>query len=616
MLARRLGSLALHTLTAVATSGAGLWVVAALGYGPAAPRDLWLRALLWIVPLRLGAFLAAGITETLWRYTGIWDLRNLLLAIGASSTLFAGLCAVVPSLSGYPSGAVAIDSALLFLALGVARLLARLTPRRGRHDTPRRVLIFGAGDAGELIVRDMKRQGSYRPVGFVDDDAAKQGRRIHGVPVLGTREDLPRAIERTRPDEILVAMPSVDHSVLRGVVRALEPFTLPIRTLPGLQQLMRGRVSVGHIHDLVIEDLLRRDPVGLSLAAVRELVAGRRVLVTGAGGSIGSELCRQIAVLSPASLVMVDRYENGLHGVAGDLRDTPGARPLICDITDAARLEMVMRDTCPELVFHAAAHKHVPLMEANVCEAVKNNVTGTRMLVEAAARHGASHFVLISTDKAVRPSSVMGASKRIAELIVQDAGQRIPTRFVTVRFGNVLGSNGSVVPTFVAQIRAGGPVTVTHPDVRRFFMLIPESVQLVLHAAALAPHGSIAVLDMGEQIRVLDLARHMIRLAGFVPDEEIPIVFTGLRPGEKLSEELVGDGEELQPSPLPAISWVDSRDARDWCGFQRDLAALELAAREGDEAVTRAALAAMLPEFVSPQLTTGGAGVSGPAMRC
>ncbi len=442
----------------------------------------------------------------------------------------------------------------------------------------------------------MKRQRGYQPVGFVDDDLNKRGRRIHGVPVLGTRLDLARVIERTRPDEILVAMPSADHSVLRGVVRAFEPFTLPIRTLPGLQQLMSGRVSVGQIQDLAIDDLLRRDPVGLTLDAVRHLVGGRRVLVTGAGGSIGSELCRQIAALSPASLVMLDRYENGLHAVGGDVGHVPGALPLICDITDAARLDVVVSEARPELVFHAAAHKHVPLMEGNVCEAVKNNVTGTRMVVDAVVRHGASLFVLISTDKAVRPASVMGASKRVAELILQDAGLASTTRFATVRFGNVLGSNGSVVPTFVSQIRAGGPVTVTHPDVRRFFMLIPEAVQLVLHAAALAPHGSIAVLDMGEQIRVLDLARHMIRLAGFVPDQEIPIVFTGLRPGEKLSEELIGEGEQLQPSPVPAISWVDRRETRDWCAFRRDLSALESVARSGDAPMTRAALFDILTE--------------------
>lgn len=345
--------------------------------------------------------------------------------------------------------------------------------------------------------------------------------------------------------------------------------------------------------DIAAEELLRRPLVSLPLDDVRALVSGRRVVVTGAGGSIGSELCRQLAECAPSSLVMMDRYENGLHAVAANLARHAFARAVIGDVTDAARLEAIMSASRPELVLHAAAHKHVPLMEDHPCEAVKNNVIGTGMVLDAAIRFGARQFVLVSTDKAVRPASVMGATKRAAELIVQRAALATDTRCVIVRFGNVLGSNGSVLHTFMAQVRAGGPVTVTHPDVRRYFMLVSEAVHLVLHAAAHAPQGSIAVLDIGEQIPIVALAEHVIRRFGYRPDQ-MEIVFTGLRPGEKLSEELVGDGEALVRSEIPGVGCVAAPEGRDWVTFDRNLRALERFARDGAADMTRAALEGLL----------------------
>ncbi len=318
------------------------------------------------------------------------------------------------------------------------------------------------------------------------------------------------------------------------------------------------------------------------------------VLVTGAGGSIGSELCRQIAACAPASLVMLDRYENGLHGVAEELSWLACARPVIADITDAARLDAVVRETRPEIVLHAAAHKHVPLMEHNPGEAIKNNVTGTRLVVDAAVRAGAMQFVLISTDKAVRPSSVMGATKRLAELIVQRAAEKSGTRCVSVRFGNVIGSNGSVFHTFLGQVRTGGPVTVTDPDMRRYFMRISEAAQLVLHAASGAPSGSIAVLDLGDQLPIVELARHVIRSAGYEPDVDIPIVFTGPRPGEKLSEELVGEGETPQASDIDGVGWVAAVPHPDWDGFDVAVLALEQLATTADPIALQGALAELL----------------------
>jgi FlaA1/EpsC-like NDP-sugar epimerase len=531
---------------------------------PPLARIAFWQMLPWLVAIRSLLFVPFRLYEGLWRYTSLYDLRAIAGGVAGSSLIFFALTQTPLGPPVYPRSIFVIDALLLMLLLGAVRMSRRISAELSRGKPEKRVLVFGAGDAGELIVRDMKNNAwyGYQPVGFVDDDEGKVGHRIHGVPVLGTRKDLPKILERTRPHEVLLALPSAEPAAVRSIVRSLEPFKVSIKTLPNLRDLIDGRTELSQIRSLSVEDLLARAPVGLDPTPVTGLIAGRRVLVTGAGGSIGSELCRQIAKLKPASLVMFERYENSLHAIRIELEDARerfGLYPVIGDVTDPVRVAEVMQHHQPEIVFHAAAHKHVPLMEENPCEAIKNNVRGTRLLAAAADEHGVDRFILISTDKAVNPTSVMGASKRLAELVVQTQAAGSGTSFSIVRFGNVLASNGSVVPRFLEQIRRGGPVTITHPEIRRFFMLIPEAVHLVLHAAAQAESGATYVLEMGEQVKLLDMARDLIRLSGFVPEDEIPIEFIGLRPGEKLYEELVGRDEEVGPSAVQKILRVASR---------------------------------------------------------
>jgi FlaA1/EpsC-like NDP-sugar epimerase len=471
--------------------------------------------------------------------------------------------------------------------------------------TARHVLIIGAGDAGELIVRDMLKNPIYnlQPIGFVDDDRTKVGRTIHNLPVLGTRSDLPRVIETYQPDEILVAIYRADPRLLREIVRSLDSYKLPIKTLPSLRDMINGNVTADQIRNISLEDLLHRGPVGLDPQPLRRLIEGRRVLITGAGGSIGAELCRQVSKLNAGLLLLFERYENALYMIEGELRSggaTCPTVPLIGDVTDAERVRAVFDEFRPEVVIHAAAHKHVPLVQQNPCEAVKNNVRGTRIVAEAAAAHAAERFVLISTDKAVQPASVMGASKRVAELVVRLACLHSSTCFATVRFGNVLGSNGSVIPKFLEQINRGGPVTVTHPEVERFFMTIPEAVNLVLHSASLNESGALYVLDMGTPVKVLDMARHLIRLSGLVPDEDIHIEFIGLRPGEKLHEELIDVGEQAERSPIPQLFKVSRPPLNNPDALSRDLLRLEGLAGAGEQESLLQALAGLVHGFRSP----------------
>jgi FlaA1/EpsC-like NDP-sugar epimerase len=544
-------------------------------------NEAFWQMLPWLVAVRALVFIPFRLYEGLWRYTSLYDLRAMVGGIGVSSIVFALLVQTPIGPPVYPRAVFVVDAVLLMLLLGAVRMSQRVYAELSHGKRGKRVLIFGAGDAGELIVRDMKNSSwyDYHPIGFVDDDAAKIGRRIHGVPVLGARGDLAKIFGRYRPHEVLLAIPRAEPAAVRSIVRTLEPFKVPIKTLPALRDVIDGRVELSQIRNLSVEDLLARAPVGLDPGPVKFLIAGRRVMVTGAGGSIGSELCRQITKLKPALLVMFERYENSLHAIRLELEDARqqfGLHPIIGDVTDPIRVEEVMRRFEPEIVFHAAAHKHVPLMEENPCEAIKNNVRGTRLLVEAAEQCGVDRFILVSTDKAVNPTNVMGASKRLAELIVRAHAEGSGTSFSIVRFGNVLASNGSVVPRFLDQIRRGGPVTITHPEIRRFFMLIPEAVQLVLHAASQAAGGATYVLEMGEQVKLIDMARDLIRLSGFVPESEIAIEFVGLRPGEKLFEELVGRDEAVEPSAVEKIVRVTSAAPR------RDL--LEAVARLENEA--------------------------------
>ncbi len=556
------------------------------------PLEYWnvaVSMLPWLLAVRIAVFLPFRLFEGLWKYTSLWDVRNIILGVGASTACMALIQWTLGTEPGYPRSVYVIDSLLLVFLLGGARMSRRVYREFLLPATGRRVLIYGAGDAGEMIVRDMRQNTTLHgtPIGFVDDDYRKVGQRIHGVPVLGRREQLSRILSKHSPEELLIAIPSASRETLRDIVRVLEPFKIRITTLPRLHDMIGTRVDVGQIRQLKVEDLLAREPVGLDYAPVRQFLEGKRVVVTGAGGSIGSELCRQIAAARPASMVMLDRYENSLFHIHNELAKGLGEvelHPVVADITDARRINQVFDSLRPQVVFHAAAHKHVPLMEDNPCEAVKNNILGTRIVAEAAHKWGVERFVLISTDKAVNPTSVMGATKRVAEMVVESLGRSTTTRFAAVRFGNVLASNGSVVPTFLAQIANGGPVTVTHPEMRRFFMLIPEAVQLVLHAGALSDRAPLFVLEMGEQVKVVDMARDLIRLSGYVPDKDIVIEFTGIRPGEKLFEELTGDGEFAEPSSLPKILRVQTSAPQSHIGLADAIARLEALALDGRDA--------------------------------
>ena len=549
--------LTLHFIAVLATNYVAFWLRFD-GRIPDWAMTLFLTMLPILLPIRMFTFVVFRAYQGMWRYASISDLSRIIAGVLASSLLFYLVTTRAFGLTNYPRSVYVIDSILLIVLLGGVRLSRRLCADLGRVSREKRILVYGAGDAGEMIVRDMKHSRHYdcTPIGFVDDDRRKVGRRIHGLPVLGTRADLPAILRREKPDEVLVAMPRGKPATIRQLVKILEPFNVSIKTLPNLREFVNGTVNVSQIRNLSIEDLLAREPVVTDTNRLHEAISGKRVMITGAGGSIGSELCRQVAQLQPQTMVLYERYENNLYTINNELLDRDDAPPvfaLIGDVTDEARVDDVIQAYKPNIIFHAAAHKHVPLMECSPCEAIKNNVGGTRVVALAADRHGIERFVMISTDKAVRPSSVMGATKHLAELVIQNLASRSRTNFLTVRFGNVLGSNGSVVPRFLDQIKAGGPVTVTHPEVERFFMLIPEAVQLVLQASSLAEPAAIYVLEMGEQIKLVDLARNLIRLSGFVPDEEIPIQFIGLRPGEKLSEELVGPDETMERSSVNKI---------------------------------------------------------------
>jgi FlaA1/EpsC-like NDP-sugar epimerase len=592
-----------HMGLAIASSYIAFWVRFD-GTIPSHDWALWRDTLAALLVARGTMFVAFRLYEGLWRYTSVRDLLHILLSVGLSSLAFLVVIQEGLRVTSYPLSILLIDALLLTCFAGGVRFIARVHRDLVAGTGGRKVLIYGAGDAGEAVVREMRLSLSteYDPVGFVDDDPGKAGQRIHGVPVLGTREDLPRIMMRQQPDEVLVTIPRAEPSTYRAVVRALERFEVPIKTLPHLREILDGNVSTSLIRDLSLEDLLRRTPVGLSQEPLLELIGGRMILVTGAGGSIGAELCRQIAALNPSGLILYERHENSLYSILNDLTNhgalTGALYPVIGDVTDRSRFKAVLEEHRPEIVFHAAAHKHVPLMEENICEAVKNNVLGTRVAIEVAEECGVERFILISTDKAVNPVSIMGATKRVAELMLQSRASGNRTTFVTVRFGNVLGSNGSVIPLFVEQLKHRGPLTVTHPDVRRYFMLIPEAVQLVLHAAAAGEPNSIYVLDMGEPVRLVDVARDLIRLSGFRPDE-VPITFIGLRPGEKLDEELVGRDEVVSPSPVQSVMQVRPHRTPEPAWLWGQIGSLERSARLGDSAAVMRRLRTIVPEFGS-----------------
>ena len=591
---------AVMTLTDIVLVGGSLYLALFLRFEGLIPVEYvltWERLLWPVILLNLFIFLFFGIYRRLWRYASVDELLVIFLAVCAGVfgsylySVYAGLL--------LPRSVYTIFLFLLLFLLGGARLflrvLAEYLRRLGNARGHAPVLILGAGDAGVLVAREYKKHRAdldVRVLGFIDDDPAKQGQVIQGLPVLGTRAKLREIVSRSNVKEIIIAMPSVSYNKLREIIELCEGFPLKLKTVPGIYEILEGKVSLQHLKEIEIEDLLRRPSVNSDMQEISGYLSGRAVMVTGAGGSIGSELCRQLALLGLQKIILLDQSENDLFKIERELnKDYPRLKlyPLVRDIQDRSSLKRVFTSLRPRVVFHAAAYKHVPLMESNPEEAVKNNVLGSKNLLDLAAQFGAERFVVISTDKAVKPSNVMGATKRTVEIYMQHlAQQNKKCAFCAVRFGNVLGSRGSVVPIFKEQIAAGGPVTVTHPEMTRYFMTIPEAVQLVIQAGAFGNKGEIFVLDMGEPVKVVDLARDMIVLSGLQPDKDIEIVFTGIRPGEKLTEELFNDkenfaltkhqrifiapdtagGEQERNAELQALGEQFNVDLRQLLGFQ------------------------------------------------
>ncbi|OQA03009.1 MAG: UDP-N-acetyl-alpha-D-glucosamine C6 dehydratase [Planctomycetes bacterium ADurb.Bin401] len=507
-----------------------------------------------------------------WRYVGITDLLAIVKASLISTliivVLWFGLLAAEPlrryllEFTTFSQAVFILDMFATIVLMGGLRMAVRLYHEEFHTEQAgmlKRFLIVGAGNAGESLLRELHRMTveQYDVIGFIDDDPAKRGVNIHGIPVLGNVDELPAVCKEKNIEEIAIAMPSATARQLRKVVQICEGAKVRFRTVPSVADIASGRFRVSQIRDVEINDLLGREAVQLDLATIGELLDGKVILVTGAGGSIGSEMCRQVCHFQPQLLLLVEQAENSLFFIERELRKSfpqVAMEAIICDITDKKRVEQIFEKFHPQVVIHAAAHKHVPLMELNPGEAVKNNIIGTKTVADASNKYEAESFVMISTDKAVNPTSIMGSTKRISELYIQDLDRTSSTSFVTVRFGNVLGSNGSVVPIFKNQIAAGGPVTVTHPEMRRYFMTIPEASQLVLQAATMGKGGEIFVLDMGEPVKIVDLAKELITLSGFRPGEDIEIVFSGTRPGEKLFEELSIKGEDMVLTRHPKIS--------------------------------------------------------------
>lgn len=579
-----------------------------------------------VVVVKLAVFYLAGVYDKWWRYASAKEMSKLIFATILSAFVVAGglyflvhppepggALPPIERMVGFisqlrvPRSITLIDFLLTFAFVGGWRFLLRLIFERRVISAVRKgapVLIVGAGDAGEIVVRDLlKNPDSGRnPIGFLDDDPRKRNMSVHGVRVVGTTAEIPQVIDKYPAKQAIIAMPSAARSRVRDIVFELERHGIECLTIPGLWELVSGQVSVSQLRDVQVEDVLGRDPVDVDLEAAAAFVAGRTVMVTGAGGSIGSELCRQIAAARPDRLILLDHAELALFSVEHELtheRHVEGVIPVLADIKNVMRIGTVFERYRPDIVFHAAAYKHVPLMEANPEEAVKNNLIGTRVVAEAAARYGAERFVFVSTDKAVNPQTVMGASKAMAEQLIRALAARDGSgpAFIIVRFGNVLGSSGSVVPIFRRQIARGGPVTVTHPEMTRFFMTIPEAVSLVVQAGAIGTGGEVFVLDMGEPMRILDLAYNMIRLSGLEPDKDVRIEFIGVRPGEKLAEELFAQGESTQPTAHPKIVRAESGPvAAD--EVLATVAALEELANSGDSEGIVAKLAEALPTFV------------------
>lgn len=539
-----------------------------------------------------------GLYRRLWLYASARELRLIVAAVTVASAALALILALA-RLVGLTDGVYlraifVIDWLLSIFAVGGVRFLIRIFAETRSSSTinrspsaAKRVLIVGAGDGGALTVREMQRSGTHRmvPIGFLDDDPGKFNQQIHGVPVIGTLSEIEKVLQSQQVDEIIMAIPTAPGNVIRSVADVAHNLGIPFRTMPGLSEIIDGKISVNRLRDVDISDLLRREPARIHDQFIGPMLKDRTVLVTGAGGSIGRELCRQIARWEPNTLIMLGHGENSIFEAILELHNAfPNLvlTPVIADVRDRNRIDNVLGKFKPDVIYHTAAHKHVSLMEVNIEEAIFNNVLGTRNLVESAAAHNIPRLVMVSTDKAIHPTSIMGATKRIAELLVLDAAEKTNKNYTIVRFGNVLGSRGSVVPIFKQQIAQGGPLTITDPGMQRYFMTIPEAVYLVLQASTMGKSGDTFMLNMGSQVKIVDLAEDLIRLSGLEPGKDIDIVFTGVKPGEKLCEDLWEEGNELIPTDHPDIFKLDWQDADRPANIQQAVDNLLKLAAEGN----------------------------------
>ena len=537
------------------------------------------------IVLQLGAFVAFGFYNRWWRYVSTRDMWGAAQGVTAACIVSDLVVLLAHPVRGFqlPRSVAVLDWLFLLAFVAGTRLLARsLIERPGAASLVargREVVIAGAGDAAQLVIREMQRAPGlgYTPIGLVDDDPRKKNLRLHGVRVLGTTDELAQILRDNRPDEVLIAIPSASGEERRRIVEVARDAGVPVKTLPGLYELISGDVNLaGQIRPVEVQDVLGREPVEVDLVSIASYLAGETVVVTGAGGSIGAELCRQIARVGPARLVLVESSEVALFEIERELleeRDFSAVATVLGDCGDRAKMSQVFERYKPTVVFHAAAYKHVALLEGNPLEAVRNNTLATKALADVAVEYGADRFVLVSTDKAANPKNLLGQSKTVCEWIVEAYGHRqdVPTRFVAVRFGNVLNSSGSVIPIFRRQIEKGGPLTITHPEMTRYFMTIPEAVSLIVQAGAIGGRGRVYVLDMGEPVKILDLARNMIRLSGKEPETEVAIECVGVRPGEKLHEELWNDGELVGPTKHPKIMRASRQPVdADWLDEQLD----------------------------------------------
>jgi len=587
------------------------WIRYKIGEYP----DLLLERALHLLPLMIliqgSTFVYFGLYRGIWRFASLPDLTRIVRAVLVSTAIAAVVIFFFTRLQYVPRSVFIIDTILLILLLGGTRLSYRLV--KDHHlskEATERVLVVGAGAAGEGLVRDLLRMhpAIYAPVAFVDDAPAKRGQEIHGIRVVSSIENISSVAGQWDADLIMLALPSASSSQMRRIVELCEMSGLPFRTLPKLQSLVSGKVSINEIREVQIEDLLGRAPVMLDRTEIVNRLANKVVLVTGGGGSIGSELCRQITLIDIQRLIVLDRSEYNLYAIEKELQQAMPDLVLTCelgDVCDEAGLEYLFRCYHPDIVFHAAAYKHVPLLENKVREAVRNNIIGSWNVARLADRYGCSDFVMVSTDKAVNPSNIMGASKRVSEIICQTLDERSTTRFITTRFGNVLGSAGSVVPLFKQQIQSGGPVTVTDREITRYFMTISEACRLILQTTVMGKGGEIFVLDMGEPVKVLYLAEQMIRLSGKVPEEDIKIEFTGLRPGEKLHEELFHSDEDLTDTRHEKVMLAKSRKT-DWETLEETMDAFHRAIDEFNIEVLKSLIQRLVPEMTQKDSTKEG----------